>query len=205
LQKISCMNKLALGLSILCLVLVGILYYQQFSKTSRPVSALRSDSSSREVAVPFKMAYFEMDSVENNYVYVKEIRETLRRKEENMNTQLNSLKNSFQKKIAEWQQKGANISQAESEAMNREYQQMQMSYESKKQQLDDDLKSEYQKMLMDVNKKISDYLREYNKEKGYQYIITNEQSLIYYKDSVYNITQDVVQGLNANYKAKKKE
>jgi outer membrane protein len=198
------MTKVALGLSILSLVLVSIIFFKQFSGTAKPKSEKRESSSAEPVNSQFKMAYFEMDSVENNYEYVKEIREILRKKEEDINNQLNTLKNSYQKKIAEWQQKGPNISQAESEAMNREYQQMQANYENRKQKLDDDLKGDYQKMLMDVNKKISDYLKEFNKTRGYTYIITNEQSLIYYKDSVNNITKEVVEGLNENYKAKKK-
>lgn len=199
------MNKIALGLSILSIVLVGVLYFTQYSKPGKAKSSLKENARTEEAPVPtFKMAYFEMDSVESNYEYVKEIRDVLRRKEEQMNNQLNGMKNSFQKKIAAWQQKGPNISQAESEAMSREYQQMQVDYENKKQQLDDNLKTEYQKLLMDVNKKISDFLKEYNKDKGYTYIITNEQSLIYYKDSVYNITRDVVDGLNATYKKKQK-
>jgi outer membrane protein len=198
------MNKIALGLSILSLAMAGVLFYLYFSKPAgaRVKSNLKEQARTEAPADKFTMAYFEMDSVESNYEYVKEIRETLRRKEDQMNTRLNSMKNNFQKKIAGWQQKGPNISQAESEAMNREYQQMQMDYENEKQRLDENLKTEYQKLLMDVNKKISDFLKEYNKEKGYTYIITNESSLIYYKDSVYNITRDVVEGLNASYKKK---
>lgn len=198
------MAKIALGLSILCLALVGVLYFTQFPKPGSSKSSLKEDARLDPPPSQFKMAYFEMDSVENNYAYVKEIRETLRKKEEQMNAQLNTMKNVFQKKIAGWQQKGQSISQAESEAMNREYQEMQVTYENKKQELDDNLKREYQKLLMDVNQKIADYLKEYNKEKGYTYIITNEQSLIYYKDSVNNITRDVVEGLNAAYKKKQK-
>ncbi|MGB8193366.1 MAG: OmpH family outer membrane protein [Chitinophagaceae bacterium] len=197
------MNKVALGLSILSLVLVSILFYMQFSKPGKAKSSTREVVTAEAPVSQFRMAYFDMDSVESNYEHVKEIRDILRKKEENMNSQLNTLKSSYQKKIAEWQQKGANISQAESEAMNREYQQMQVNYENKKQQLDEDIKSDYQKMLMDVNKEISDYLKEFNKDKGYTYIITNEQSLIYYKDTVYNITRDVVSGLNTFYKANK--
>lgn len=197
------MTKVALGLSILSLVLVGVLFFRQLPATEKAKTTGKESSVAQPANAGFKMAYFEMDSVENNYQYVKEIRETLRKKEEDINNQLNTLKNSYQKKIAEWQQKGPNISQAESEAMNREYQQMQVNYENRKQKLDDDLKGDYQKMLMDVNKKISDYLKEFNKTRNYTYIITNEQSLIYYKDSVNNITKEVVEGLNANYKESK--
>jgi outer membrane protein len=150
------------------------------------------------------MAYFEMDSVDKNYEYVQEIKENLRKKEESVNIQLNAMKTGYQKKIQEWQQKGQNMSQAESDAINREYQQMQMTYDTKQKQLSDDLESEKIKMLMDVHKKISEYLKEYNKTKGFNYIITDEQGLIYYKDTVYNITREVLAGLNAEYKSKGK-
>ena len=128
------MNKIATWLSILSLVLVGLLYYfhfthvdlSKFKFTSKP-----SDTSAAHTG-RFKMAYFEMDSVDNNYEYVKYIREALRKKEADLNMQLNNLKSGYQRKIAEWQKKGSNISQAESEAMNREYQQMQINFENRK-------------------------------------------------------------------------
>jgi len=199
------MAKLSLGLSILALVLVGVLFFTQSSKNEKKDNKQKDEAVRRDTVIPFKMAYFEMDSVENNYEYVKEIRETLRRKEEDMNRKLEGKKNAYQKEITEWQKRGPNISQAQSEEMNRRYQQMQFEYEKTKQDLDESLKRDYQNMLMDVNKKISNYLKEYNKSKGYHYIITNEQSLIYYKDSVYDITNDVVKGLNDGYKATKKK
>ncbi len=200
------MNRLATWLSILSLVLVGVLYYFHFNQADKSKIQIsnRSNSDSGSTG-QFKMAYFEMDSVDKNYEYLTEIKDNLRKKEENLNKQLSSLKNSYQQKIAAWQQKGANISQAESEAINREYQQMQLNYDNRQKQLGDELESERVRMLTDVHKKIADYLKEYNKVKGYNYIITDEQSLIYYKDSVYNITLDVVNGLNALYRQQKKK
>ena len=199
------MNKIALGISILSLILVGALYYMQFSGEKKPKNTQKEGAVRQDTVAAFKMAYFEMDSVESNYEYVKEIRETLRRKEEDMNRKLANKKAGYQKEINEWQKRGSNISQAQSEEMSRRYQQMEIDYEKTRQELDESLKRDYQNMLMDVNKKISDYLKEYNRDKGYHYIITNEQSLIYYKDSAYNITHDVVRGLNELYKAQKKK
>lgn len=199
------MNRISTLLSIVALVLVGVLYYLHFShKDHAGLSSGNSKSDSTRPTTEFKMAYFEMDSVDKNYEYVQEIKENLRKKEESVNIQLNAMKSGYQKKIQEWQQKGQNMSQAESDAINREYQQMQMTYDTKQKQLSDDLESERIKMLMDVHKKISEYLKEYNKNRGYTYIITDEQSLIYYKDTVYNITRDVLAGLNSEYKSKGK-
>jgi outer membrane protein len=201
------MNRIATWLSILSLVLVGLLYYFHFSHvdiskfkfTSRTVDTSNAKSGN------FKMAYFEMDSVDNNYEYVKFIREALRKKEADLNLQLNSLKSSYQKKIAEWQKKGSNISQAESDQMNKDYQQMQMNFESRQKQLNDEYESEKYKMYVDANKRIAEYLKEYNKDKRFNYIIADQPNLIYYKDSVYNITDELIEGLNALYKQDKKK
>ena len=57
--------------------------------------------------------------------------------------------------------------------------------------------------MQEVRTKIENYLKEYNKAKGYSFIISYEPGLVYYKDSIYNITGDVVKGLNEMYKKKK--
>ena len=200
------MNKIALVISILALALGGVSLYLN-TKGDRPKKLASKERSSADsgAAPQFTMAYFEMDSLENNYEYVKDIRATLKQKEENMNRELQSMGTKFRQEMAAWQQKGSAISQEESEQMNRRYQQMNEAYAKKEQDLKEALGEESQKKLMDVNKRISDFLKEYNKTKGYTYIITNEQSLIYYKDSVYDITADVLQGLNERYNATKKD
>lgn len=198
------MNKVALVLSILSFAMASVVCYVQFSGKSGKADTVKDAARAGEQTNPFRIAYFEMDSIENNYEYVKEIRETLRKEEEEMNRKLTNRKSGYQREIAEWQKKGPNISQAESEAMNKRYQQMQVDFENEEAQLKDKLNSTGQKLLMDVNQRIATFLKDYNKDKGFHYIITNEQSLIYYKDSAYNITKDVVAGLNALYKAKKK-
>ena len=47
-------------------------------------------------------------------------------------------------------------------------------------------------------KKLKDFLADYNKDKKYQFILTTGNGLDYmlYKDSAYNITDDVIKGMN---------
>ena len=49
---------------------------------------------------------------------------------------------------------------------------------------------------------IEDFMKEYNKDKGYSYIFSNIPDMMYYKDTAYNITADVIRGLNAMHKKK---
>jgi outer membrane protein len=58
--------------------------------------------------------------------------------------------------------------------------------------------------MTDVRNKIEDYLKEYNKQKGYAFILSYEPGfMLYYKDSIYDITNDIITGLNAEYEKNK--
>jgi len=200
------MNKIATWLSILALVLIGLLYYFHFTHVdfskfkfiNRP-----ADTSSR--GNQFRMAYFEMDSVDQNYEYAKFIRENLKKKEEQLNMQLLEMKKGYQKQMDEWKKKGPVLSQADNDAMNRQYQGMLQEYNTRQKELQDEYESEKYKMYADANKKITEYLKEFNKDKGYNFIIADQANLFYYKDSVYNITKEVIAGLNSLYKQDKKK
>ena len=56
----------------------------------------------------------------------------------------------------------------------------------------------------DIKSKIEKFLKDYNKDKNFSYIVSYEQGLFYFKDTAYNITADVIKGLNEMYKASAK-
>ena len=86
------MKNLSLAINGVLALAVAILFYLQFSsKKTTPVSS----SSSPVAAGSFKIGYFEMDSIENHYEYFKEVRNTLRGKEQDNGRQLAEMKNTF--------------------------------------------------------------------------------------------------------------
>jgi outer membrane protein len=198
------MKNISTLLNILALALIAVLFYLHFSSRNEPKKLSNESRPVQKPAGGVTIAYFDMDSVENNLEYVKDAMEKFKAKEQQMHTQLNSLRNSYQKRIAEWQQKGANMSQSENEMAQREYQQMNEKFQTKQKELEMELQDLQMKSAQEVNKKIEDYLKVYNRDKGFSYIMTSQPGFIYYKDSVYNITSDVIAGLNADYKANKK-
>lgn len=76
---------------------------------------------------------------------------------------------------------------------------------NRKQEMDQDYNNYMMTKQNEIKTKIEEFLKEYNTKKGYTYIVSYEQGLFYYKDTAYNITADVVRGLNEKYKPVKKK
>jgi outer membrane protein len=160
-------------------------------------------ATEKQSASTFRIAYFDMDSLTAHYEYFKDGETQLKAKESVMNSELNSMQNKFQKKVSEWQQKGTSMTQAESQQAQQEYASMEQSFQARKQSLGDELAKERDEIMIDIKKKIENYLKDYNAQKNYAFIFAYDQtSFIYYKDSTYNITNDLISGLNALYKKK---
>jgi outer membrane protein len=68
-----------------------------------------------------------------------------------------------------------------------------------------ELQDESIKKIQEVKKSIEAYLKEFNKNKNYSYILSSSNDIIYLKDTTYNITNELIQGLNETYKKTKKK
>ncbi len=196
------MKQLSLLLSIVGIGLGGtaLFFSQKSTNSTKPVITTNNNATA---VASFKIAYFELDSLQNNYQYFKDALNVLKGKEESMNAELAALEKSYQKKIQEWQQKGSTMSQAESEAATREYQQMQQNFQARKEQLGQTMNDQVNDSRKKVRERLESYLKEYNKDKTYAYIFSDFPEAIYYKDTIYNITNDILKGLNEAYKKKK--
>lgn len=194
------MKNSSLVLNITLATAIAILFYLHFS--SKKTTAPASTSNSVVASGNFKIGYFEMDSIENHYEYFKEVRNTLRGKEQDNSRQLAEMKNTFVAKYQELQKTAQSMTQAELAGKQQELSQMEKTFQNKEQMMNQELQNESFKRLQEVKKKIEDFLKDYNKDKGFSYIMTNSPDLIYLKDTVYNITGDLIVGLNSQYKKK---
>jgi outer membrane protein len=188
-------------LNIVLGVAVAVLFYFQFSGAKPTVAGGSKSVASGD----FRIAYFEIDSVESQFNYYKEVSNSIQAKAQQNNNELNQLKEVFAAKYQELQKNGQRMSEAEVNARQQELQQMDKTFKSKEQMMNNEMQDESMKKLQDVKKKITDYLADYNKAKGYAFILGNNSDMLsmYYKDTAYDITSDLVKGLNELYKAKK--
>jgi len=188
-------------LSVVALGLIAILFLTQ----SRHFDQLKKhvEDEKRSIGSGFKIAYFDMDTLEAHYDGFRDAQQQLKDQEDRMNQQLTTLDRTNQKKIQGWREKGNSMSPAEQAQAQQEFQQMQQEFQTRKAALEQDLYKMKEDKSTDLRKKIEDYLKDYNKQKNYSYIIQfDANSFIYNKDTVYNITGDLVDGLNAAYKKK---
>ena len=195
------MKNFTLGLNIVLAVAVAVLFYLHFSSPKKPVTV----AEKQVAANGFKIAYFEMDSIENHYEYLKEVRKGLRELEQQKSNELAAKKNAFKTKLEHYRSLGKSMSQEDATKAQEDLQQMDNELKNDEQIKMQELQDESVQKIQMVKKKIEEYLKEYNKDKNFSYILASSADIMYYKDSVYSITNDVLKGLNEEYKKNKKQ
>ncbi|MEO6612771.1 MAG: OmpH family outer membrane protein [Chitinophagaceae bacterium] len=194
--------------NVVLTLLAGYLLFAQFSAKKKNSSSVIKTTTGDTASTngQFRIAYFEMDSVAANFQMVKEVKAELNQKEEEINGEIDRLSKNLQQKYTYYQNQAqaGKLSQGESEAASIELKKLDDDMKSRKQQLDQEYNDFMVRRQNDIKTKIEGFLHEYNKERTYSYIVSYEQGLFYYKDTAYNITGDVIKGLNELYKPKKK-
>jgi len=196
-------------LNVILLMAVGFLFYVHFdsakngaklqNKTEQkdPIDSLSQGSC--------RIAYFEMDSVAANFEKAKEMQGELEKKEEKMNSEMNRLQNQYQQKYINFQQHGATMTSSQLDAARNELGQLDQTIKDTKASMDQDYKTYYVQTQQEILSMIRKFCLEYNKDKRYTIIISNEPGLVFYKDSTMDITKDLLYGLNKMYGKKKSE
>lgn len=120
-------------------------------------------------------------------------------------TELSRTDQQIRAKMSEYQNQATTMTQAQGEMAQQDLMQRQQKLQSRKQELDQEYQGLYMRLNTDMKRKIEAFLNDYNKDNTYSYIFAYESGLFFYKDSAFNITRDVVSGLNAMYKKQNKK
>ena len=150
-----------------------------------------------------KIAFVEIDSLLSKYHFCNDVNEEMLKKEENIRTTLNEKGKKLEKQAAEFQRKYENNGFVSPERAQQEYQRIQkqqQELQELQQKLTNELAAENQKNTLELRDSINAFLKVYNQEKGYDLIISNSGfDNLLYGNPAYNITNEVVVGLNARY------
>ena len=200
------MKKFSIILNVVLLLLVGYLYYVQFSSSTSPNRSVSSTHTPKDSSCNHgnKVAYIDLDSLQGSYEYYKILKADFEKKQAASNNQVADLQRRYQARALFLQQKGATMNPQEQDAAMKEINQMQQGLQAKKQELDNALYNSNSKMKEDILTRIQNFLKVYNNDGRYDYVFSYEPGFMFYKDSALNITSDVIKGLNDLYAKDKK-
>lgn len=150
-----------------------------------------------------KIAYVEIDSLLTKYRFWNDLNEMMIKKEENIRTTLNEKAKELDSEMREFQRKLENngfASRERAEQENLRISQKQRDLQQLQEKLTNELQTENQKNSLQLRDSINSFLKIYNKDKGYSLIISNTGfDNLLYADPAFNITDEIVEGLNARY------
>ena len=153
-----------------------------------------------------KIAYVEVDSIMTQYTYCKEKSAELEKKGNNIQKTLAQKQQALQNAAVKFQQdiQSNKYTQQQAEAVQAGLQKQNNDLQALNQRLSSEFQQETEKFNQELRKNIQQYLAEYNKDKKYSVIFSKQGDNILFADQAYDITKEVVAGLNKAYKAPKK-
>ena len=200
------MKNLSVVLNVILVVAVAVLYFLFFrnhpAATSPTQRVSTRDTSTGKLSS--RIGYFDMDSLESRFIYIKEVRDQLKAKEQDMTNEMNGIKKNYMERIQQLQAKAQTMSQQDGQNAQIEIEEMQRKAQQREGELSQAFQSEQFKMIQGINKKIEDFLKTFNQDGQYAFIFSHQPGdFMYYKDSLCDITNDIVAGLNASMKPAK--
>ncbi len=154
-----------------------------------------------------KIAFVEVDTLLSKYNFCIDLNEAMVKKSENVRLTLNQKAKELDKQKQEFQTKVQNNAYISQERAQQEYNRiakLEQDLQNLSNKLQAELMSENEKNSLQLRDSINSFLKEYNKTKGYSFIISNTGfDNLLYADSIYNITDEILAGLNARYSSKK--
>lgn len=159
---------------------------------------------SKEAVGGMKVAYVEVDSLMSQYNFCKEYTLILQKKSNNARNTLNQKGNQLQKAAANFQEKlqsNGFTSREEAERVQMALQRQQQDLQELQNRLGSELDAETAKFNEALRDSLQNFLKVYNKSKKYDIILSKAGDNILYAAKKYDITQDVINGLNKRYKS----
>lgn len=198
------MKKTSLIINIVLALAVVALYILHFTGSKPTASEITEGNRDTEDIVKGEqsIAWVNMDSILSKYDMYFDIQKELEKKGRNMEADMTNRTRAFEKEMIDFQDKVQKGLVTRSVA-----QQMQQDLAAKEQDLyvfRDELRmrfaEEEQVMLRRIQYSINDFTKMYNKDKGYEVILSGSFGgpLLYGHPSI-DITKEVIEGLNREY------
>lgn len=189
---------------VMSVMAIALLAMASCNKEAQKVDEKAQAHASQSGSV--KIAYVEVDSIMSQYKFCKEYSLILQKKSQNIENTLAAKQNSLQAAAAKFQQDVQNnkYTQQQAEAVQANLQKQGADLQALQQRLGAEFQNETNTFNKALRDSIQHYLAAYNKDKKYGLILSKAGDNILYADKAYDITNEVIAGLNKAYKPAKK-
>ena len=197
------MKKISVSiiLNVFLFIAVAVLYFLHFTSKS-PEKGRANHLSQGVSSSPVSAAYVNLDTLLNNLDMYFDMQNSLKTKQNESQVKLDNNARAFEQSVVDLQNKMDKglITRSNAMKMQEELKGEEERILRLRENLTYQLAEEKQVMDRSVIEEIMKFLKEYNADRNYQMIISNSYggTLLYANDSM-NITQDVLNGLNARY------
>lgn len=208
------MKNLNTIINIILGIAIIILFVLHFKGNSTSEIVTTNDSTAVVVMKPkianntllkdAKVVYVNADSISKLCLYYKELEKTIATKRKKLEDTYGGQMKNLEAEYLSYQQRGSTMTEEE-------MQKAQQSISMKKNQIDQNgakMQQTLEKEVMNLNRniegKITKFMDQYAKSKGYRFILTygGGSNLLYANDSL-DVSFDVINGLNQQYKSVK--
>ena len=146
-----------------------------------------------------KTAYVDTTVLVQEYSDMKTVEADFTQRSEIMRRELDSLAQGFQRDVQMYQENMETMSQSERQATEQDLMQRQQMIQQQQQMRSGQLREESDKVVDSIITKVKDFVKEYGEENGYTYIFgSNESANILYAEEGLDITQEILEELNAS-------
>ena len=177
--------------------------------TSCDKSAPQMDSKAAEQTAPveLKIAFVEVDSIMTQYNFCKDYTQILQKKGQNIQNTLASKQRSLEQAAANFQQKLQQnaYTREQAEGIQASLQKQAADLDVLNQRLTNEFQTETDKYNNALRDSIQNFLAKYNKDKKFSLILSKAGDNLLYADKAFDITAEVIAGLNKAYKPSKKD
>ena len=169
---------------------------------SAPKMDDKSQASEQTAPAELKIAYVEVDSIMTQYTFCKDYTEILQKKGQNIQNTLASKQRALEQAAANFQQKLQQnaYTREQAEGIQASLQKQAADLEGLNQRLSGEFQTETDKYNNALRDSIQHFLAKYNKDKKFSIILSKAGDNLLYADKAFDITSEVVAGLNKAYK-----
>ena len=189
-------------LSAMAFAAVAALSLVSCNKSQPQVEA----KSEAKAPAELKIAYVEVDSIMTQYTFAKDFTAILEKKSQNIQSTIAQKGQALQAAAANFQQKIQQnaYTREQAEAIQAGLQKQNNDLQGLQQRLSNEFAAEQEKYNKALHDSIANFLTAYNKDKKYSIIFSKSGDNLLYADKSYDITKEVIAGLNKAYKGKAK-